>query len=130
MISLAGAGTARFVLVRLAAVQVGVALLGAGLGLALYGAGVAKAMLAGGMVALTNALMLGWRMRTGRRDLHQDAHRHLRAFYRSSLERFFIVGLLLVAGLGPLSLKPAPLLAGFVMGQLALMFSLFIRKTK
>jgi ATP synthase protein I len=116
---------------RVAGVQAVVVLSGAAVGFALYGNLVAEAVLAGGGVALTNTLLLAWRMRDGPRSANQSAQGHLWTFYRSSLERFFVVGLLLAAGMGPLEFKPLPLLAGFVLGQMALVFSfLIIRRTE
>jgi len=116
---------------KVAGVQAVVVLIGAFAGLALYGNVVAQAMLAGGGVALTNTLLLAWRMRDDHRSANQSAQGHLWTFYRSSLERFFVVGSLLAAGMGPLGFKPLPLLAGFVLGQMALVFSfLIIRRTE
>ena len=117
---------------RVAGVQAVVVLIGAFVGLVLYGNVVAQAVLAGGAVALTNTLLLVWRMRDDHRSANQkSAQGHLWTFYRSSLERFFVVGSLLAAGMGPLEFKPLPLLAGFVLGQMALVFSfLIIRRTE
>lgn len=114
---------------RVAGVQTVVVLLSTVVGLALYGSVIAGSMLGGGAVALTNTLLLAWRMRGDTAD--RSAQRHLWTFYRSSLERFFVVGALLAVGMGPLGFKPLPLVAGFVLGQMALVFSfLIIRRTK
>lgn len=83
------------------------------------GAGVAVAC--GGAVALMNTSLLLWRWYQGSDKFHCDAHRHLRAFFRSSLERFVVVGVLLAAGFLSFELKPFAFLAGFVVGQLAWM---------
>lgn len=80
---------------------------------ALYGAG----------TALSNTALLAWRQRRGRRQLHADAHRHLRSLYFSVVERYFVVGGLLAAGLGGLDLTPLPLIAAFTAGQMAWMIS-------
>lgn len=111
---------------RIIGVQAVVVLFGAVASLVLYGRVAAEAMLAGGAVALTNTLLLAWRMRGDPRSADQSAQGHLWTFYRSSLERFFVVASLLVTGMGPLGFKPLPLLAGFVLGQLALVFSFLI----
>jgi ATP synthase protein I len=108
---------------RVAGIQAAIILFGAIATLALRGGVVGEAMLAGGGVALSNTLMLAWRMRSGSRSVDRSAHGHLLMFYRSSLERFFVVGSLLAAGMGPLGFKPLPMLAGFVLGQLALIVS-------
>lgn len=124
MISLPPVGTMH--VRRVAGVQTVVVLFGAVVGLALYGSVIAGSMLAGGAVALTNTLLLAWRMRGNPRSADRSAQGHLWTFYRSSLERFFVVGALLAAGMGPLGFKPLPLLAGFVLGQMALVFSFLI----
>lgn len=83
----------------------------------------AWAALFGAGIALSNTLLLVWRLHRGKRQVHADAHRHLRSFYFSTLERFFVVGGLLAVGLGALKLMPLPLLAAFVAGQIAWMIS-------
>ncbi|MHB9117686.1 MAG: ATP synthase subunit I [Burkholderiales bacterium] len=83
----------------------------------------AKATLYGAIVALVNVLLLRWRMhRSGRRE-SVDPHRDLSEMYYSSMERFFVVGLLLAVGIGWLKLMPVAVLAAFVVGQLALIIS-------
>jgi hypothetical protein len=83
----------------------------------------ALAALYGAAIALTNTLLLVWRQHRGKRQLHADAQRHLWSFYFSTLERYFVVGGLFVAGLGGLHLSPPPLLIAFVAGQVAWLFS-------
>jgi hypothetical protein len=102
-------------------------LIGAALVYALLGSGAATAATYGGTVALTNTLFLAWRMRQGERALDADAYRQLRSFFRSSLERFVVVGLLLAIGMGILHLAALPLLAGFVFGQISQMIFQFLR---
>jgi len=77
----------------------------------------------GGLIAMVNTGLLWWRWRQGAKDFHCDPARHLRSFFRSSLERFFVVGMLLALGFVLLKLAPFALLAGFVVGQLAGMFA-------
>jgi len=83
----------------------------------------ALAALFGAAIALSNTLLLVWRLNRGKRQIHVDAHRHLRSFYFSTLERFLVVGGLLAIGLGALQLMPLPLVAAFVAGQVAWMIS-------
>ncbi len=80
----------------------------------------------GGMVALSNTVLLAWRMRAGARKSSQDPRLELAKLVRSSMERFFVVALLMAAGLGWMKLMPLPLLAGFALGQLALVVSTII----
>jgi ATP synthase protein I len=87
------------------------------------GAEVAAAGLYGGTVALANVGLLIWRWRQGRYDYHCDGGRHLRQFHRSSLERFFVVAIVLAAGMYGLKLDPLPVLLGFIVGQVAWMIA-------
>lgn len=83
------------------------------------GAAAAGAALYGGGAALANSALLWWRHRQGERRVHSDASRHLRSFYRYSLERIVLVSVWLGLGLGGFGLAAGPLLAGFVIGLLA-----------
>lgn len=96
----------------------------AALAVGLYGGvGTALAFVFGGGVALANTSLLLWHWRKDARNYHCDAGRHLRSFYRSSMERFFVVGILLAAGFAWLGEHPLGLLAGFVVGQVAWMLA-------
>ena len=101
--------------------QAGVVALAALIGGAFGEAGIALAVLFGGGVAVVNSSLLLWRWHQGVRDYHCDAGRHLRSFYRSSMERFFVVVILLAAGFVWLDDHPLALLAGFLVGQIAWM---------
>jgi hypothetical protein len=103
--------------------QIVLVVLATGVGYLYGGLSVAQAVLFGGAVAVTNALLLAWRLHQGKRRLHADARRHLRSMYASAFERFAIVVLLLAAGLGFLQLAALPLLLGFILGQLAFQIS-------
>jgi hypothetical protein len=81
------------------------------------------AVIFGGAISLLNGALLLWRWYKGSDKYHCDAGRHLQSFYRSSAERFFIVGILLATGFLGLRLEPFALLAGFVVGQLAWMLA-------
>ena len=94
----------------------------------LLGSAAAAALCYGGIVAFANTMFLAWRMQQGERSPDLDAHRQLRSFYRSSLERFFVVGLLFAIGMGVLHLGPLPLLAGFVFSQMSLIVFQFLRE--
>ncbi len=73
----------------------------------------------GGLAALTNTVLLAWRMLHGDRPA-LDARRQLRLMYRSTLERFFVVVMLLVLGVLLLGLEPLPVLLGLLAGQMTL----------
>lgn len=83
------------------------------------GLAMALTVLYGASAALLNTGLLVWRFKRGERDYHCDAGRHLRSFYRSSLERYAVVGVWLAVGFGVLNLSALPMLLGFVIGQLA-----------
>lgn len=85
----------------------------------MWSAGHALALAFGGCVALANSGLLVWRWHRGRQPVHSDGARHVKAFNRSALERFFVVAGLLAVGLGGLRLEALPLLIGFIVGQLA-----------
>ncbi len=93
------------------------------------GAEAALAASYGGLGALLNTALLYWRWSRGATQFHSDANRHLQSFYRSSIERFFVVGLWLAVGFAWMRLSPSAMLTGFVVGQLAwLIASLALRE--
>jgi ATP synthase protein I len=93
------------------------------------GAEAAFAASYGGLGALLNTALLYWRWSGGATQFHSDANRHLQSFYRSSMERFFVVGLWLAVGFAWMQLSPSAMLTGFVVGQLAwLIASLALRE--
>lgn len=85
----------------------------------------AIAWLFGSGIALANTSLLAWRSRRLVKRPPTDAHRDLRAFFLSAIERFVIVTMLFVAGLGALKLQPLPLISAFIVGQLVLTISSF-----
>jgi hypothetical protein len=89
----------------------------------------AVAWMYGGGVAVLNSGMLVLRWYRGLRDYHCDGERHLRSFYRSGMERFFVVGIALSVGLVGLDLSPPPMLFGFIAGQLAWVIAAAAQKT-
>ena len=110
-------------------IQVTLAAIAALLGYLYGGTPAAYAALFGACIALSNSLLLAWRLHRGKRQLHADAQRHLRAFYISTLERYVVVGGLLAIGLGAVQLPPLPLIAAFVAGQTAWMISGLLSRT-
>ncbi|MBT9614088.1 MAG: ATP synthase subunit I [Burkholderiales bacterium] len=90
-------------------------------GYAIWGLGVAQAVCFGAGIAAVNTLMIAWRMRQGRTT--PAAQPSLSEFYRSWLERYLLLGVLLAAGLGGLKLMPLGLLSGFILGQVIWIFA-------
>ena len=56
-----------------------------------------------------------------------SAGESLRLLYRTALERFVLVALLFAVALGTLQLDPLALITGFIVGQLALVFTELIK---
>jgi hypothetical protein len=73
---------------------------------------------AGAAIAMAHSGLLVWRWSQGRRVFTSDPGRHVMVFYRSVIERYVLVMVLLAAVLGWLpGLDARTVLAGFVMGQ-------------
>lgn len=87
------------------------------------------AVLWGGMAALTNLLLLAWRMIYGDRPT-LNAEQHLRLMYRSSIERFFVVTSLMAIGMLKLKLAPLGVIIGFLVGQGLLVVVPIMREIK
>ena len=99
-------------------------------GYALQGEAEAKAALYGGVVALMGTLLLLWRMQRSKQKTLLEVHQHLWLFYRSGLERFLVICVLLAIGMGPFKLVPLAVLVGFVAGQLAWIIAPLQRERK
>lgn len=76
----------------------------------------------GGGIAMINIALLLWRRDRADRGRALSAGESIRLLYRSMLERFISVIALFWLGMGVLELYAPALLAGFVVGQLALLF--------
>lgn len=88
----------------------------------LYGGFQAGSAGFGGLVAALNAGLLHWRRKQADTGRALSAGESLAVLYRSALERFIVIALLFALGLGTWRLDPLAVLAGFVAGQLALVF--------
>ena len=77
----------------------------------------------GGCVAAVNALLLARCTQRDARVPERSPQQSLVAAYLCALQRFLVVALLFVVGLGALMLKPLALLAGFIVGQLVMVIS-------
>jgi len=115
---------------RTAVLQVVISVVVGTLGYALQGEAEAKAALYGGVVALMGTLLLLWRMQRSKQKTLLEAHQHLWLFYRSGLERFLVICVLLAIGMGPFKLVPLAVLVGFVAGQLAWIIAPLQRERK
>ena len=112
---------------RVVLLQAVAAAVSAGLAYRFLGETAARAAWFGGAVAMANTLLLVWRMRAAAARAAETPERELARLVRSGVERFFTVALLLAAGLGWLKLSAAPMMGGFVLGQLTLVVSALTR---
>lgn len=77
----------------------------------------AQAALFGGVIALLDALFLGWRVQRAGRAAGHSATRAMVALYLGAAERFVFTLAGFGLGLGVLHLQPLPLLLAFVAAQ-------------
>ena len=78
----------------------------------------------GGVIAMTQTLLLEWRRGCADHGRALSGGESLRLLYRTAMERFVLVVLLFALMLGVLQLDPLALIAGFIVGQLALVTGL------
>ena len=79
---------------------------------------------------MMGTLLLLWRMQRSKQKALLEAHQHLWLFYRSGLERFLVICVLLAIGMGSFKLVPLAVLVGFVAGQLAWIIAPLQREKK
>lgn len=96
--------------------------------LALSGGFAALSAVLGGLIAGASAVLLEWRRYRVDRGRALSAGASIRVLYRSALERFVLVLVLFVLGMGVLKLEPLALLSGFIAGQLGLVITGIRRK--
>ena len=89
----------------------------------IYGVFQAVSAGCGGLIAMTNVLLLEWRRRRADSGRALSAGESLRLLYRTALERFVLIALLFALALGVLQLDAVALISGFIMGQVALVFT-------
>jgi ATP synthase protein I len=89
----------------------------------IYGAFQAGSVWFGGLIAMTNVLLLEWRRRNADSGRALSAGESIRLLYRTALERFVLVAVMFAIALGMLQLDPVALFTGFIVGQLALVLT-------
>jgi len=94
----------------------------------IFGQTIMLAVSYGALTSQLNSGMLVWRWYKGLHHHHCDGGSHLKSFHRSSLERFFVVGIVLAAGFSLKNLPPDALLAGFIVGQLSWVVAMALTK--
>jgi ATP synthase protein I len=90
--------------------------------LCLQGLSAAEACLYGGGIAIANSLLQRWHLIGAAKRAKSDAGMNLRKVYRCVAERWILTIVLFVIGFAVLKLVPLPLITGFIVAQLALLF--------
>jgi F0F1-type ATP synthase assembly protein I len=93
---------------------------------AAFGRATAQPVMGGGLIAISGSALLWLRWWQSNKRMQADAQQAVRAVYRTGLERFVLVVLLLALGLSYFKHAAAALLAGFVLGQLAWLIGISI----
>ena len=104
---------------RLVGLQVAIMIFGAVLAYFVVTPSAAKSVTYGSCVALLGTLFLAWKFKQGEHRESLGAEWYLRQAYRTAMERFVWVAVMLAAGFGLLKLAPLWVLAGFIAGQAA-----------
>jgi ATP synthase protein I len=89
----------------------------------IYGVFQAVSAGCGGLIAMTSVLLLEWRRWRADSGRALSAGESIRLLYRTALERFVLIALLFALALGVLQLDPVALITGFIVGQMALVFT-------
>jgi len=76
----------------------------------------------GGGIAVANTLLQRWHLISAAVNAKSDAGMNLRKAYRCVLERWILTIVMFVVGFAVLVLAPVPLMTGFIITQLALLF--------
>lgn len=88
----------------------------------LQGNSAAMASFFGGFIAIANTLLQRWHLIKAATQAKSDASLNLRKAYRCIAERWLLTIILFAVGFGALALLPLPLMTGFIVTQLALLF--------
>jgi ATP synthase protein I len=81
----------------------------------------------GGGIAVANTLLQRWHLISSAKQAKSDAGMNLRKAYRCVLERWILTILMFSVGFAMLKLSAGPLMTGFIVTQLALLFGNFNR---
>lgn len=81
----------------------------------------------GGGIAVANTLLQRWHLIGSVKQAKSDAGMNLRKAYRCVLERWLLTILMFSVGFAMLKLSAAPLMIGFIVTQLTLLFGNFNR---
>jgi len=101
----------------------------AGVFYALQGWQAGIATLYGALIVALNSLLQVRQLRRADRIAGLSAARNMRYLYRCAAERFVMTVALLAAGFGLLRLEPLPLLSGYIIGQVAVVYRQFLESS-
>jgi len=76
----------------------------------------------GGFIAVANTLLQRWHLIKAATQAKSDAGKNLRKAYRCIAERWLLTIVLFAVGFAVLAFLPLPLMTGFIVTQLALLF--------
>jgi len=86
------------------------------------GESAAMASCFGASIAIANTLLQRWHLISAAKLAKSDAGKNLRKAYRCVAERWLLTIVMFVVGFAVLAFLPLPLLTGFIVTQLALIF--------
>ncbi|MGM0595069.1 MAG: ATP synthase subunit I [Pseudomonadota bacterium] len=89
----------------------------------------AVAVIYGSAIVALNHLMQVRQLRRADRIAGLSPERNLRYLYRCAAERFMATVVMFAAGFFLLRLEPLPLLAGYILGQVALVYQWFLESS-
>ena len=76
----------------------------------------------GGGIAIANTLLQRWHLISSAKQAKSDAGMNLRKAYRCVAERWLLTVVMFAVGFAVLILSPLPLMTGFIVTQLTLLF--------
>lgn len=86
----------------------------------------AAAALFGSMIVVLNNLVQVWQLKRADRIAGRDANSNLSYLIRCTIERYVVTVALFVAGIGALKMAALPLISGFIIGHVAMIFRWFL----
>ena len=89
----------------------------------------AFAALFGSLIVIINNLMQVWQLKRADRIAGREAGNNLRYLYRCTLERYVVTVALFAAGIGALKLAALPLISGFIIAHVAMVFRWFLESS-
>jgi len=83
------------------------------------------ALIYGGMVVFANGWLQRWQLTRAAHIAGNDPAKNIRYLYRCAAERFTATVALFAAGIGLMALPPLPLLGGYIMAQVAMIYEFY-----